>query len=113
MSEPHITITKKPVLVRLTGAHQVTEYNDRNGLFAPHDDGKFYLPEDSVQDAIKTGFRLAPLTQAERLRDVFDAIDKLDAGSMKTALWAATTAESLRAVPSVIKAPAGSSSPAV
>jgi hypothetical protein len=75
----NITIKTKPVLIRLTGAPQVTEYNDRNGLFAPHDDGKFYLPEGSVSDAIKTGFRLAPLTQAERLRDVFDAIDAISA----------------------------------
>lgn len=94
-----ITVTtKQPVLVRMTGAPQVTEYNDRNGLFEPHDDGKFYLPEYSVNDAIATGFRRAPLSQAERLRDVFDAISKLDDSGIKTALWAATTAESLRAV---------------
>jgi hypothetical protein len=41
---------------------------------------------------------VAVLTQGERLARVYDAIDALDAGDMRTALYVAATAESLRVV---------------
>jgi hypothetical protein len=63
---------KSPKLVRCTPAPQTTEYNDRNGLFSAHDDGKFYLPPDSVPDAIKVGFRVCELTTNEKLMRISD-----------------------------------------
>jgi hypothetical protein len=71
--------TDPPKLIRMTGAPGTTEYNDRNGLFsADSRDGKFYLPADSIPEAIKVGFRPAPLSRAERWALVHDAVADLD-----------------------------------
>jgi hypothetical protein len=89
MTEPTLRVTA------WTGTDEV----NHNGVsYRIHEDGSFTLPASVFQYLINAGFKLAPLTQGQRLRDVFDAITKLDPGSMKTALWAAATAESLRAV---------------
>jgi hypothetical protein len=80
---------KSPKLVRMTPAPLTTEYNDRNGLFTAHDDGKFYLPPDSVPDAIKVGFRPAPLSQSVKLANIMDLIADLDESPAKATLWEA------------------------
>jgi hypothetical protein len=44
------------------------------------------LPEDSVADAIKVGFRPAPLSQSARLARIMDMIAELDESPAKATL---------------------------
>lgn len=81
-------------LIRMTPAPQTTEYNDHNGAFTAHDDGKFYLPPDSVPEAIKAGFRVCELTNDERLARIVDIAADLDEPD-RIAILGALTARQL------------------
>jgi hypothetical protein len=47
------------------------------------------MPEDSVPDAIKVGFRRCELTQSEKLANLMDAIADLDDSPAKATLFEA------------------------
>jgi hypothetical protein len=76
--------------IRMTGSN-VTEVNIAGVLYAPRDDGAFYLQESHFEQGLKAGLVLAPLSQSRKLADIRDAIADLDESDIRTALLAEYT----------------------
>lgn len=94
---PLTTFTKRTAETVRMRSGTVTEINSSaHGAVVADAEGFFDVPVEMIDAARQAGLVPAPLSQGARLRDVFDAIDKLDAGDMRTALRAAATAESLK-----------------
>lgn len=84
-------------LVRMRSpAKDVTEVNfSQWGIYHPDSEGVFMIPAEAISEAQKASLELAPLSPAELLRRVSDAIGALADGAMKTALFAAITSTQL------------------
>jgi hypothetical protein len=94
---PVTTFTKRTVETVRMRSLNVTEINNSAiGAVVADAEGYFNVPIEMLECARLAGLVPAPKSNSARLRDVFAAISALDDGSLKTALWAATTAESLK-----------------
>jgi hypothetical protein len=97
--EERLNMNSSPKLIRMVGTGDTTEINDtRFGLLVPDADNAIFVPQECVAECEIAGFRIRELTQGERLARVYDAIDALDPGDMRTAFYTAATAESLHVI---------------
>jgi hypothetical protein len=83
-------------MVRIIGSDGQDTISAGAFAYARRDDGSFEVPESIVEQLTRgASFRRAALSNGARLRDVVDAVNRLDAGPSRTALRAAIAAEAL------------------